>query len=111
MQGANFKYVLLVRVTQSAVAKAFTAFQSRAVCKISCLDRLAPLHFDEPKAQNGCVAAPNKQFILFGEQSSGYAAARAARQADVLFFRHRFGPDVAALPPRRGVSPRPGCEA
>src|SRR5258708_35313443 len=107
MQGANFKYVLLVRVTQSAVAKAFTAFQSRAVCKISCFDGLAPLHFDEPKAQNGCVAAPNKQFILFGEQSSGYAAARAVRQRNVPFFRHRFGPHVAGLPAKRRVSPRP----
>src|SRR5260370_10631890 len=95
MQGANFKYVLLVRVAQSAVAKAFTAFQSRAVCKISCLDRLAPLHFDQPKAQNGCVAAPNKQFILFGEQSSTYAAAPALLQRNVPFFTHRFGPHVA----------------
>src|SRR5260370_4619420 len=105
MQGANFKYVLLVRVTQSAVAKAFTAFQSRAVCKISCLDRLAPLHFDEPKPQNGCVAAPNKQFILFGEQSCGYAAARAAREADCPLFCHPFRPYLAALPPQRRVNP------
>src|SRR5258708_23584390 len=107
MSGANFKFVLLGLAAQSVVAKVFTAFQSRAVCKISCLHRLAPLHFDEPKPQNGCVAAPNKQFILFGEQSCGYAAARAARPTGGPLLTPPLRPRMAAPPPPTRVDPPP----
>src|SRR6266566_1423596 len=61
---ANFEYALVVCATQSAVAKAFTALQSRA-----------------------------------------------ARQASAPCFRHRLAPDVASLPAKRRVSPRPRREA
>src|SRR5258708_24435626 len=108
---ANFEYALVVCTTQSAVAKAFTAFQTRAVRKISCLDRIAPPQFDEPKAQNGCVAAANEQFSFFADQSSGHTTARAARQASGPLFRHRLAPDVAGLPAKRRISPRPWREA
>src|SRR5947207_1514305 len=62
-----------------AVAKAFTALQSRAVRKIPRLHRLAALQFDGADAQNGCVAAAHQQFILLAEQHSRCRVA-AARQ-------------------------------
>src|SRR5260370_18179118 len=110
-QGAKFEYALVVCVTQSAVAKAFTAFQSRAVCKIRRVDRLTPLYLDESKAQNGCVTTPHEQFIFFPEQSSRRRTACAARPASGSFFRHRLAPDVARQPAKRGVGPRPRREA
>src|SRR5260370_12580261 len=71
VQAANSKYVLVVCATQSTVAKAFTVSQSRPVGKIRCLDRLAPLHLDEPNAHNCCVATAPKPFLLFPQQPSG----------------------------------------
>src|SRR5258708_13278161 len=64
VQGANFKYVLVVSATQSTVAKAFTVSQSRPVGKIRCLDRLPPLPLDAPNPQNPSSPPPHKQLIL-----------------------------------------------
>src|SRR5689334_4784485 len=93
-----------------AVAKAFTALQSRAVRKIPRLHRLAALQLDGADAQNGCVAAAHQQFILLAEQYSRCRVA-AARQPGTCSFRRRFAPNVASLPAKRGVSPRPRRES
>src|SRR5438309_1184119 len=96
---------------KSAVAKAFTALQSRTVRKITSLHRLAPLHLDEPNAQNGCVPAPCQQLIFFAEQSPRRRPARSGQQARASFFRHRLAPHVAALPSKRGVGSWPRRES
>src|SRR5258707_13947093 len=93
-----------------AVAKAFTAFQSCAVRKIRRRHQLAAFQFDGADAQNGCVAAAHKQSVFLAGQSPRRTRADAAWQPRAFSFRRRFAPNVASLPAKRRISPRPRRE-
>src|ERR1700751_1339807 len=74
---------------KSTVAKAFTTFQARTIGEFRGGNLLASIQFDGSKAQNGCVAAADLQFIFFEEDSSWCGLS--------FFIEPGFTPEVAGL--------------